>query len=231
MAFSRYADIDSGNKRLPPIFGLKNHPLLSLDEAVQPIVPQILNLMEYVKIAKEHCHQLSEHGLTKDESASIYLYTMEWNFQSLYIMLNRALRSENRSDLRPWFGYLKLFQTAIDKLPSIKQNLWRGIDKNMNSTYKKGDAITWWAVSSCSEDIDVIRSFLGQNRNSTLFMIEASNGKSISKYSSFKNENEILLAPCTSLRVLANSLEHSGLHVVHLRELNDIPQPSKCTVI
>jgi hypothetical protein len=153
-----------------------------LDEAVQPIVPQIPNLMEYVKDAKKHCCYPSEHGLTRDESASIYLYIMESDDQSLYKVLNRTLRSENRSDLKPWFGYLKLIQTALDKLPSMKQNLWRGINTNLSAEFKKDNQIVWWSFSSCSEEAERIKNFLDPNGNSTIFVIEALHGKSISRY-------------------------------------------------
>ncbi len=58
MAVSRFTDVDLGNKRLPPIIGYKHHQLLPLDEALQPIVPQIPNLMEYVRQAKRECCEL-----------------------------------------------------------------------------------------------------------------------------------------------------------------------------
>jgi hypothetical protein len=63
-------------------------------------------------------------------------------------------------------------------------------------------------------------------------MIEANNGKLISKYSSFKNEKEILLAPSTKLHVVFNSLDHQGgLHVVHLREVINNQQISNSIVL
>ncbi|CAF3414477.1 unnamed protein product, partial [Rotaria sp. Silwood2] len=37
---------------------------------------------------------------------------------SLYLLLNRSLRAAIRDDLKPWFLYLKLFLTALHKLPS-----------------------------------------------------------------------------------------------------------------
>jgi hypothetical protein len=92
-----------------------------LDEALQPIVPQIPNLMEYVRQAKRECCDSSEHGLKKDESASIYLYTIEWGDQSLY----------------------KLIHTALEKLPSNRQNLWHGVNTNLSAEFKKDDQIVY----------------------------------------------------------------------------------------
>ncbi|CAF5100969.1 unnamed protein product, partial [Rotaria sp. Silwood1] len=52
---------------------------------------------------------------------------MEWGDTSLYRVLNRALRSENRQALKVWFSYLKLFDIALDKLPTVKEPVWRGV--------------------------------------------------------------------------------------------------------
>ena len=71
-------------------------------------------------------------GLTCDESASVRLYTMK-SFEghdSFYTLLNEKLRSKNRNELESWHSYLKLFLTALYKLPSLKTiilawNSWR----------------------------------------------------------------------------------------------------------
>jgi len=38
-----------------------------------------------------------------------------------------ALRSEIRRALHSCFGFLKLFDTALSKLPTVKKAVWRGI--------------------------------------------------------------------------------------------------------
>ncbi len=94
-------------------------PLVTLEEACKPL-ETILDdeLAENVKIAKINSKN-PKHHLTVDESASIHLYTMEWNERenSLYIVLNKTLREPDRSKLRPWFRYMKLLLTAFFKLP------------------------------------------------------------------------------------------------------------------
>jgi hypothetical protein len=52
-------------------------------------------------------------------------------------------------------------------------------------------------------------------------MIEAKNGKQISSYSNFPQENEVILGLGTRLCVASDALEHSSLNVVHLKELSD----------
>jgi len=41
--------------------------------------------------------------------------------QLLYGTLNKLLRDEDRSKLKPFFPYLKLLLTALQRLPNIKQ--------------------------------------------------------------------------------------------------------------
>ncbi|CAF3785437.1 unnamed protein product [Rotaria sp. Silwood1] len=82
--------------------------------------------------------------------------------------------------------------------------------------------ITWWTVNSCSSSVDVIKHFLGNDRKSTLFLIEAVNGKKIYGYSAHENEDEFILRMGTELRVKSNALDHPyGSHVVHLIEVDD----------
>ena len=128
---ARFINADAKLTGLSPVYGYHGHPLLPLKEALDPIKDQIQGLDENIRIAKNACHFPSEHGLTREESAAIYIYTMEWGDQSLFRLLNAALRIEDRSVLKPWFGYLKLFDTALQKLPDHRGNIWRGINANI----------------------------------------------------------------------------------------------------
>ena len=215
----RFTDIESTPTRLPPVYGYLTHQLLPLRKAIEPISSQIDQLDRFCKIAINECHFPSEHDLTRDESAAIFLYTMEWDENSFYQVLNRTLRAENRSSLKPWFAFLKLFDTALQKLPTVRKNLWRGVPKDIAKNFKKGDEFTWWTISSCSTSVDLIKDFLGPN--STLFLIEAVNGKDVRGYTNFVNENEVILCPGTRLRVVSNPLDQSSMHVVHLQEVSN----------
>ena len=110
---------DEPNQMLQPISGYEDEPLLPLDQACKPL-EKILNkeLDQNIKIAIWNSTEPKD-GLTPDESASIHLYTMEWKKpeDSLYVVLNQTLRSADRRKLHPWFRYLKLFLTALFKLP------------------------------------------------------------------------------------------------------------------
>jgi hypothetical protein len=106
-------------KMLLPISGYENVTVKSLDDACESIKHLFdQKLKQYITIAKMNSTN-PENALSPDESASIHLYTLEWDVHenSLYMMLNQTLRLADRTKLQPWFKYLKLFLTAFFKLP------------------------------------------------------------------------------------------------------------------
>jgi hypothetical protein len=101
---------------LMPIQGYETKPLVSLEEAVEPIVSVVPDVKRMVYVAKEKCKKIPDNKLSLDESASLMLYTMEWepNEECLYVVLNVTLRAANRKKLVPWFLFLKLILTAFE---------------------------------------------------------------------------------------------------------------------
>ncbi|CAF0977928.1 unnamed protein product [Adineta steineri] len=218
---NRFSDIDCSFKRITPVYGFLSEELVSIEKALEPIESQIANLPYYIKIAKKYCHYPSEHGLTLDESASVYIYTMEWTGQTLYRVLNKILRNEDRHLCKIWFPYLKLFDTALNKLPTVKEIVWRGITEDIGKNFHENQIITWWSVNSCSSKVSVIKGFLGNKKNSTTFLIEVLNGIKVSGYTEHESEHEIILRMGTELRVKSDTLEHpNGSYFVHLIEIN-----------
>jgi len=204
---NRFGDIDYSFKKLPPVYGFRSEKLVSLEKSLELLESQIDELSYYIKIAKKNCHFPNDHGLSKDQSASIYIYTMEWGEQTLYRVLNQALRSENRQALKIWFPYLKLFDTALNLLPTVKEVVWRGVPLDIGKSFTKDQIFAWWSVSSCSSSVNVIETFLQNKSNSTLFLIEAVNGKKVSSYTEYEAEDEIILKTGTEFRVKANPLK------------------------
>ncbi|CAF4165162.1 unnamed protein product [Adineta steineri] len=98
----------------------------------------IEDINRFAKIAKAFRTYPNDHNLTKDESAAIYIYTMEMSDNSnIYQILNQILRLEDRLKVRPLFGYLKLLESATSKLPNFKGIVWRGIGKDVTKSCKK----------------------------------------------------------------------------------------------
>ena len=219
---NRFGDVDYSFKKLPPVYGFQSEQLVSIDKALEPLEQHIHRLSHYIKIAKKYCLFPNKHGLSQDQSASIYIYTMEWGETTLYRVLNKALRSENRVALKIWFPYLKLLDTALDLLPTHRGAIWRGVPLDIGKNFTKDQIFTWWAVSSCSSSVNVIETFFPNTSNTTLFLIETINGRKVSGYTQFEKENEIILKSGTEFQVCSDPLKRpDGSYTVHLIELND----------
>ena len=234
---SRYLDgKDEPNKLLTPIEGYEGKPLVSLEKSFERIKKlvddeqtkklvgdkRIKNLVQdldkRIWITKENSKEPMDN-LSQDESAAIHLYSMQWpdSDDNLCAVLNKILRLEKRDILKPWFSYLKLFLTALFKLPSKKGILWRGIRGNVSDQYKVDKV--WWGFSSCTEKMSQIDGFLGQSGERTIFMIECVNGKAIRHHSQYPEENEILLIPGSYFRVIDKHSPSQHLYIIHLQEV------------
>ena len=217
---------DEPKQILQPISGYTHEPLLTLEEACEPLLNIVPRLPAHIWVAKQNSKNPSD-GLTQDESAAIRLYTMEWDagsddvHSSLYAQLNRTLKQVDRTKLRPWFRYLKLFLTALAKLPPApRQTVWRGVRKNYSDDYTPGEEVTWWAFSSCTTSLSVLESelYLGTVGTRTLFSIETINGRTVRSHSHFTTEDEILLLPGTFFEVKSRLSPASDLYLVHLQQ-------------
>ncbi|CAF5096480.1 unnamed protein product, partial [Rotaria magnacalcarata] len=168
---------------------------------------------DYVVLAKQYCNRYSPI-LTWDESAAIYLYSMQTEFFS---SLNKALRDEKRHLLKPWFPYLKLFLNALERLPFYNDTVWRGVSGDFDASCLNNDLQTWWSVNSCSKALNVIEAFVGGK--GVVFAIKVSHGKDISAYTAMKDEQEVILMPGATVRMKNKPLDFdSRLLIVHLEE-------------
>ena len=224
---NRFTELDVILKSVPPVYGYYSEKLVPLEKALEPIQSEINELPRYIQVAKKYCHFPSQHGLTHDESASIYIYAMEWGEKSLYRLLNQALRSENHEALNVWFPYLKLFNTALEKLSTAKMTMWKGTISDIGKSFIKNQIVTWRGINSCSALVNVIKDKVGNSKNITLFIIDAANTKRLAGYTEHENEDEIILRMDTQLRVRADALCHeNGTYIIHLIEIDDINNKS-----
>jgi hypothetical protein len=208
---------------LGPIIGYAQEPLLPLAEACEPLTDIIDDLLTYVSVALEKTPKEPTDGLTRDEAASICLYTIEWPTpkKSLYLILNHTLKTADRKDLTPWFKYLKLFLTALAKIPCAPiQTVWRGVRKDISNEFPPGTLVTWWSFSSCTTTLTVLESdiYLGNTGERTLFSIEILNGRNIRNHSYFDHEDEILLFPGTYMEVKSQLNPAPDLRIIHLKQ-------------
>ncbi|CAF1274980.1 unnamed protein product [Rotaria sordida] len=218
----RFSDIASEPRRmLSPIQGYENKPLVSLEEVIRPLISLVPDVEQMVWIALENCKNPKD-GLTTDESASIMLYTMEWQpyEKSFYVILNAALRAANREYLKPWFSYLRLIIHALQKLPSTHHVVYRGVKSDFSTEYSRGSKVIWWGFSSCTVSIETLNNerFLGKEGARTFFSIECESGKNIRSHSYYAEEDEVLLLPARYFEVIGCLNQDNGLHIIQLRE-------------
>ncbi|CAF4740183.1 unnamed protein product [Rotaria sp. Silwood1] len=211
-------------RRLPPLRGYENMPVVSLEEATQSLIPHVPEIEHMVDTILGNNIQ-SHNGLSADQSASIALYSMEWSPRknSFYIILNDMLRNSKREALLPpWFRFLKLFLTALSKLPSTGHRIiYRGVKLDLREHYKKGARIVWWGFSSCTTAVEVLEEeeFFGKNGTRTLFAIECDTGKDIRQHSFYPNEEEILLLPGTEFEVISSADMGNRFSMIQLKEV------------
>ncbi|CAF3479879.1 unnamed protein product [Rotaria sp. Silwood1] len=207
-----------------PIIGYAAEPILPLPLACAPLFDILYNLVFYVQLALDETPENPPNGLTVHESAAIRLYTLEWEtpHKSLYSMLNYTLKSSNREELRPYFKYMKLFLTALAKIPCEPiTTVWRGVKKDLSAELQPGAPLTWWSFSSCTKSLTVLENnmYLGTVGERTLFSVEAINGRIISDHSHFATEDEVLLLPGTHMVVVSHLVPSPNLYIIHLKQV------------
>ncbi|CAF1086241.1 unnamed protein product [Adineta ricciae] len=208
-----------GDESTSPIYGYQDQVITTLEEAIQGIRHEILRIDDYVTQAKKKYKRPCL--LTEDEFATIYLYTMTSSgFSS---RLNSRLRAMDKEPLKPWFPYLKFFITALNKLPSFKGIVWRGISKKED--YNLGDIAcqTRWDITSTTKDLKVSELFFGEA--GILYVIKAVNGKDISKYSANPDEKEVILMPGTRIQLETEPFVINNESFIYsFEECTSIPQ-------
>ncbi|CAF1034922.1 unnamed protein product [Adineta steineri] len=190
---------------LDPLIEYAEEPLLPLYKACAPLENIIDDLSLYIKLILDETPEQPSDGLTIDESAAIRLYTFEWNvsYRSLYSMINRALKNNDHEALRPYFKYLKLFLTALVKLPCVPpMTVWRGVTRNLTVEFSVGTQVIWWAFLSCTTEMTVLENelYLGNSGNRT-------------------TEDEVLLLPGTHMIVQSQLSPAPDLYIIHLKQV------------
>ena len=208
------------DKLLQPLPKPPNKPVPSLEDAVKPIEKSIDDLSGHVKLSLDECKH-PKNGLTQDQAAALYLYSLQWpeGKQSFYEWFNRALRDENRIRVVPFYDYLHLFMSGLEKLPSVQDRVWRGVNANLRAQYKPDSVHVWWGVSSCSDKVHMTEIFLDKAKHRTLFSIKCYDGKVIKDYSAFPRESETILPPGFCFRVKSLANPAPNFHIIDVEQI------------
>ncbi|UJR13112.1 hypothetical protein I4U23_000136 [Adineta vaga] len=178
----------SENNLYPLIQGFEDEQLLSLEETLEEFIDEQPQLSDYIKEAKANCNKSTDHCLTEDESAAIYIYSMRNDEQNgVYDLLEKAWESRERSIMKPWFKYLRLFQSALDKLPNVTENICQVVpfDKTIEKLLEGNLPTIYTCMATClaseSENIEHIEEMV--NQKLALLSFENVSGKDMSSYS------------------------------------------------
>ena len=219
-----------------PLAGLfpKSLPVPSLAQALAGIGQQFPDLApegKCVKIARKHAKTIDPvhtRGMREDEILTLILYTMEAvpREESLYFLMNAALRSKDRSGVREWRDYIWLLLHAMRQIEQpTERNVYRGfrIETGFFTTkpnLSKGADVTWSAFSSTASTVDVMSSFLGQEGERIMYNIELTEpiARDIKPFSLFPSENELLLPPGFSFEIVATFEAGGGLTMVQCKQ-------------
>lgn len=206
---------------LRPLAGLTYQPLVSLQESVANIREQLHEFSSMASEAVSRSGNLAD-DLTRDERAAIFLYTMESSsgYSNVYSELNKILRLEDRTQLKPWFRYLKLLLRALLKLPSSHCTVWRAVKEDLSTKYADTQEICWWGFGSCTTSVSTLSEILGNSGKRTLFSIECSTGKQIKHYSQFPKEEEVLILPGAYFKKVSQFNISKDICIIHLREIS-----------
>ena len=235
--------------------GLESVPVSPLPEAVafirdRPGTPSRDALAAGVKRAYAKADSLlaegpDPHGLTRDEMAAINIYTQDdWAdaVRNLFAPLNAALRDaekENaRDDVMVYWGYTRLLQHSLFKLPKDGSGtLLRGIKvtwmplaelrAELQAKQQSGEAIVWWGFSSTSTSMPAVEAFLGQSGPRVIYTLDGgSSARDVRRYSHFQGgqplpEDERLLPCGTAFTVKTVGSPAPDLLLVTLKQTND----------
>ena len=114
--------------------------------------------------------------------------------------------------------------SGLSKLDGVNETVYRGIPSStlsiIQEKYLRGSEIHWSAFTSTTTSLRTAKCFA--NRNGIIFRIKVSTGRSIINYSSFPDEEEILLSPNWRAFVFSEChLENDGYYYVDLVERID----------
>ena len=126
---------------------------------------------------------------------------------SVFCVYNAAMRGRSLENVERWADYSFLLNSALDKLPSIECDVYRGLDQPLTQVsheFKEG-AIVWLpSVTSTTTERDTALGQFGKSGSSrpgTLLKIHVVAAKNIQVFSVFPNESELLLACNSCLKI------------------------------
>ena len=199
----------------------ENTAIVSLKEAVNPLLSSVPEINRMAWTVKEACKTPADN-LLSDESAAIMLFSMEVEptENCFYHILNKTLQNKDQMKLEPWLLYLRLLTSSLSKLPPLQnQIVYRGSTSDLTNQYPIGTKFIWYEFLLCNKSVQLLEKFIGKSKIKTLFKIQCQTGKDIRNHSCFRAEDEVLIPGGSTFEVMSNYQESSDLCVILLEQI------------
>ena len=228
------AALEDGGTRNPLKRMFTGRPVLTFKDALSSpkLRERLPDLDDSIKTAEQKAEETEDEfpALSADERAAITLYTMEETPRedSVYYVMNAALRDEDRKRVEPWADYIWLLLHSLRKLPAARETtVMRGCKKparEMGQQTREGKKFTWSAFTSTATTVKVMEEFLGDKFHveRTMWQLQLSTplvGRDVSQLSMFKTENEVLLPPNVRFEVQSVAKLAPGFMMVQCRQI------------
>ena len=216
--------------------GLEKVPLSGLDDALGfikgPGAPSRDALRDGAAAAYAKADALladgpDPHGLGREEIAAVNIYTQ----QVLYRALNAAMRGEVRSNVKVYWGYIRLLQHALFKLPKVSgsQAIFRGVKgpspditlAQLKAMIATGEHFLWWGFSSTSTSLEAVNAFLGDAKRVIFTIDGGSSARDVKRYSDYVQEDELLMPCGSAFLVNTASSPAENLLLVSIQQTDD----------
>lgn len=140
--------------------------------------------------------------MNKKETTALMMYSM-----SVYRKLNLALRNQDQAALAPFETYLKVLNSALDKLKNFEGYVKRGANTDLTryDDHQTGSVVVYPAFTSTS----IGKGFPGNVRT----LILSKNCKYIAPFSVVPEEEEVLCKPNTEFKVIYRKDNKKVLHL------------------
>lgn len=155
----------------------------------------------------------------------------------MYRSLNRALWSKARGAVKPYWGYIRLLQQALFKVPRCAAGaIYRGVKDPYAPITEaamlakaiesggSGKAEVWWGFSSCSTNQQTVMTFLGQDPATVrvVYTVEGgSSARDVRKYSAYQEDAEVLMPFGSAFMIVTASTPAPNLLLVTLHQTHE----------
>ena len=220
----------SENNDLKLVQGYQNERILSLEEALKPVTKMFPDISQQIQKAQKKRYYSEKGVLTEDKSAAIYIYSMKGT-NNLHFHFQKAWDSKDKSQLKPWFKYLKLLKSALNKLPDVQTKVWQQINRSaVEEILQAGQSQLYTCMGTCSRSIEELNDVLDKKPASKVIMVGYGlvSGKDVTPYAEGEAK-EVLVWPGAKIYVAKKEIDDQGdLTKMHLDRMGKCYELLSC---